>query len=80
MAKQTRLVSLIEASLNVGSGFIIAMVVWQLVVAPMFGYHVTIRDNAALTSIFTFVSIVRSYLWRRFFNAGLHKALVRWFK
>jgi hypothetical protein len=75
---QTRLVSLIEAALNTASGFVIAMLVWQLLVAPLFGYEVTARTNFAMTSIFTAVSVVRSYAWRRFFARGLHVVLLRW--
>ena len=65
---QTRKGSVLEAALNTASGFIVAMLVWQLLVAPLFGYEVTLYDNFWLTSIFTFVSIVRTYIWRRIFN------------
>ena len=75
---QSRLISLIESSLNMGSGFLLSLILWQLVIAPLFGYTVTFTDNMALTSIFTAVSIARSYAWRRFFNNGLHTALVKW--
>jgi hypothetical protein len=70
---QTRKQSLIEASLNIGSGFILSMCVYQLVM-PMFGYPVTLVDNLGITSIFTVVSVVRSYVWRRIFNAK-HRAV-----
>ena len=65
---QTRKGSLLEATLNIGSGFIVAMLVWQLIAAPLFGYKVTLYDNFWLTMIFTVVSMVRSYFWRRLFN------------
>ena len=65
---QTRKGSLLEATLNIGSGFIVAMLTWQLVAAPLFGYKVTLQDNFWLTMIFTVVSVVRSYFWRRLFN------------
>ena len=65
---QTRKGSLLETTLNIGSGFIVAMLVWQLIVAPLFGYEVTLYDNFWLTMIFTVVSVVRSYFWRRLFN------------
>ena len=65
---QTRKGSLLEATLNIGSGFIVAMLVWQLIAAPLFGYEVTLYDNFWLTMIFTVVSVVRSYFWRRLFN------------
>ncbi len=76
---QTKLVSLIEALCNIGSGFVLSLVVWQWLVAPLFGYEVTFADNLALTSIFTVISIARSFAWRRFFNNGLHLWLTRRF-
>ena len=57
-----------EAVLNVGSGFLLAMLIWQLIANPLYGYDVTLLENLGLTSIFTGVSLIRSYLWRRFFN------------
>lgn len=74
--EQTRLVSLIESVCNVGSGFLLSLVLWQFVVAPAFGYAVTMTTNLALTSIFTITSVARGYLWRRFFARGLHQAVV----
>lgn len=73
--QQSKLVSGIETVLNQASGFLLSLVVWQWVVAPLFGYEVTLLDNLGLTSIFTIVSMLRSYAWRRFFNAGLHDAV-----
>jgi hypothetical protein len=75
--EQTRLVSLIESCCNVGSGFLLSMVLWQFVVAPAFGYAVTLTTNFWLTSIFTVTSVLRGYAWRRFFARGLHRAAVR---
>jgi membrane protein implicated in regulation of membrane protease activity len=65
---QSKTGSLIEAALNIGSGFFIAMIVWQVVAGPWFGYDISFGDNFALTSLFTGISLVRSYLWRRYFN------------
>lgn len=74
---QTRLVSFIESVVNVGSGFLLSLLLWQFVVAPAFGYEVTMSTNLVLTSIFTVTSVVRGYLWRRFFANDLHRAVVR---
>ena len=70
---QTRKSSVLEAALNTASGFVVAMLVWQLLVAPLFGYHVTLGDNFWLTLIFTVVSIVRNYVWRRIFNCFVER-------
>ncbi len=65
---QSKTVSAVEAFLNIGSGFLISMVVWQTIANPLFGYDVSLIENFGLTSIFTVVSVIRSYLWRRWFN------------
>lgn len=64
---QLRRHSLLEASLNTASGFILSVLV-GLWVYPAFGIH-EFQNNLAVTSIFTIVSIIRSYIWRRIFNA-----------
>ena len=65
---QTRLGSALESLLHIGSGFFLAMFIWQVIANPLFGYDVTLLENFGLTAIFTSVSLLRSYLWRRFFN------------
>ncbi len=65
---QTRLGSALESLLNIGSGFLLSMAIWQLIANPLYGYDVTLIENFGLTTIFTVVSLFRSYLWRRFFN------------
>lgn len=72
---QTKLESLLEASANTAIGFVVAFLTWQLIAAPLMGYEVTFRDNLIITSIFTVASVVRGYLCRRFFNAGLHRVV-----
>lgn len=72
--RQTKLVSLIEATSNTASGFLLSFFVWHFV-GPLFGYEVTWSDNLIFTSIFTVVSILRSYFWRRFFANELHRAV-----
>lgn len=60
--------SLLEAVLNTTSGFIFSMTLGQ-VVYPLFGFNATLSQNFIITLIFTVVSIIRSYVWRRVFNA-----------
>ena len=64
---QSRLGSLIEATVNVAIGFCISVAVGRYAY-PAFGYEVTLSHNAALTVVFTVTSMVRSYYLRRFFN------------
>ena len=76
--KQSRLGSVIEAVLNVGSGFVIALILWQFVVSPLWSYEVTMLDNLGLTSIFTVVSVARSYVWRRVFERRIRRGIQRY--
>ena len=66
--QQTRIESAIERACDISTGFFLS---WCL-------YEFYIRDNPELTSfvvvsMFTAISLVRGYFWRRFFNKGLHK-------
>lgn len=65
---QTRLESFIEQLLNIGSGFLISLLVWELVVKPVWNLQTSFAENFHITALFTVVSIARSYTWRRFFN------------
>jgi len=73
---QTRLQSLVEALLNVLIGYVINFVA-NLLILPLFGFNVTLTQNLAIGAIFTAISIVRSYLIRRYFNAKLHNLAER---
>ena len=75
---QTKLESFIETLLNIASGFIVSLVVWQWVVAPLYNIPVDIESNIGITAIFTVTSIIRSYYWRRFFAIGLHQKISMW--
>jgi len=68
---QTKLGSLYEAVFNVLIGFAINFVA-NLYVLPLFGFNVTLSQNLAIGAIFTVISVARSYLIRRYFNARLH--------
>ena len=64
---QTKTQSLIEAFLNTLSGYLISVLV-QVLLFPAYGVHLSLGDNMQLVAIFTAVSIVRSYFWRRYYN------------
>lgn len=74
-AGQTKLESFLEAATSTAFGFAISFAVWQSIAKPVFGYDVTLMDNFWLTTIFTVVSLARQYIFRRFFNANIHKAI-----
>jgi hypothetical protein len=71
---QTRLGSFIEAWANIFIGLGIN-ILGQLLIYPVFGIHVTIRTNLGIAALFTIVSLARSYILRRWFNARLHSWL-----
>lgn len=66
--RQTRLMSLVEASANTVIGWGISVVVGQLLIYPAYGYEVTIVDNFGMTAAFVAVSLTRSYIFRRLFE------------
>ena len=66
--KQSKLMSLAEALLNVAIGYIIA-VATQLLVFPIFGLNVSLSNNLLIGAFFTVVSIARSFAVRRLFEA-----------
>ena len=68
---QTRLGSFIEACVNVAIGLAISLVANALVF-PRFGFHPSLSDNVWISVIYTVISLVRSYVLRRWFNARLH--------
>lgn len=69
---QTKKGSLLEVALNILSGYLIAWII-GIWIYPLFGFAVTNKQNTILTLIFTLVSIIRSYFWRRLFNFYLTK-------
>jgi hypothetical protein len=67
---QTRLESLIESLFNVAIGYTVALAS-QLVIFPLFDVHLSLSSNLAIGAWFTLVSVIRSYVVRRWFNARL---------
>lgn len=66
--KQSRLMSLVESVANVIVGYGVA-VVTQILIFPVFGLQTTLGQNLAMGGIFTIVSLARSFLLRRLFEA-----------
>lgn len=70
---QTKLESLIESIVNILIGYGVALAS-QLVLFPLFGILISFSTNLWIGLWFTIISLVRSYVIRRWFNARLHKA------
>jgi hypothetical protein len=64
---QTQWESFMETVFNTASGFAIS---WLLTtwVLPMYGFAITVGQGFQITCIFTVISVLRSYVWRRTFN------------
>ena len=68
--QQSKLDSFIEALLSTFIGFIVSFTA-NLILMPMLGIPVSLSQNFILTVAFTFVSVARSYMVRRFANKYL---------
>lgn len=68
---QSRRHSFLEALAGTAIGMVISVLL-GLVVYPLFGHAFTLQQNVGIMLIFTVVSVVRSYLVRRGFNALHH--------
>lgn len=64
---QTKRQSLIESATNIAIGYTVALLS-QLIVFPLVGIHVSFSTNLEIGLYFTLISLVRSYLVRRWFN------------
>ena len=65
---QSRLMSLVEAIVNVVVGYGLA-VLTQIAVFPIFGLRTSLPEHLAIGGVFTVVSLARSYALRRTFEA-----------
>jgi len=72
---QSRTMSLVESIANVVVGFVVA-VATQLIVFPLFGIKAGLAQNLGIGSLFTAVSLARSYTLRRLFD-GLSRRRMR---
>lgn len=72
---QTRLESFVEAWVNVVIGFTINYLANLVIIPYVMGVPLSLKANFIMGCFFTIVSVARSYAIRRWFNAGLHKAI-----
>lgn len=76
--QQSRKESFLEQTFNVGSGFFLAVLTWEACLVMISWGWFNYDDTITITSIFTVVSFVRGYFWRRFFNAKVHRLVHEW--
>ena len=65
---QTKLGSITEAWANIAVGFAINFTA-NMLILPLFGFTtLTLRNNFIIGLLYTVISLVRSYVLRRWFN------------
>lgn len=67
MKGQNKIHSFFEAVANVVIGYGVALLS-QILIFPIFEIKVSLNQNISIGLIFTGISLLRSYLLRRFFN------------
>lgn len=60
--------SMTEVVVSTAVAFAISAALQQWVINPLFGLGTSPAENLLITVLFTIISLVRSYLFRRFFN------------
>jgi hypothetical protein len=60
--------SMVETITNVAIGLVVSFLS-QVVIFKYYDIHISLAQNLELTLYFTVVSIIRSYVLRRFFNS-----------
>ncbi len=60
--------SVVETITNVAIGLVVSFLS-QVVIFKYYDIHISLAQNLELTLYFTVVSIIRSYVLRRFFNS-----------
>lgn len=71
---QSRKHSFVESLTNVAIGYVIAFVS-QLLIFPMYGGDFTLAQNIYIGLWFTLISVIRSYIIRRWFTKKTETAL-----
>ena len=72
MSSQPHHHSVLEQVLNVGSGMVISYFVWVFVLMPIFDINVSMYESLEIVAVFTAISVIRGYIWRRIFNWYQH--------
>ena len=65
---QSKKDSLIESLTSTTIGWLMGVIL-NMLVLPLFDYDVSLTDGVLISIIFTAVSVIRSYVIRRWFNS-----------
>ena len=64
---QSKVMSFVESCANIAVGYGVA-VASQIIIFPFFGINLPLKDNFLIGVWFTLISLIRSYVIRRWFN------------
>lgn len=59
---------MIEVATNIAIGLVVSFIS-QIVIFKLYDIHISVTQNIEITIWFTVISIIRSYLVRRWFNS-----------
>lgn len=65
---QSKRMSMIEVATNIVIGLVVSFIS-QIAVFKLYDIHISVTQNVEITIWFTVISIIRSYLIRRWFNS-----------
>jgi hypothetical protein len=65
---QSRRMSMIEVATNIAIGLVVSFIS-QIAIFKLYDIHISVTQNIEITIWFTVISIIRSYLIRRWFNS-----------
>lgn len=65
---QSKRMSMIEVATNIAIGLVVSFIS-QIAVFKLYDIHISVTQNVEITIWFTVISIIRSYLIRRWFNS-----------
>jgi hypothetical protein len=65
---QSRCMSMIEVATNITIGLVVSFIS-QIAIFKLYDIHISVTQNVEITIWFTVISIIRSYLIRRWFNS-----------
>jgi hypothetical protein len=65
---QSRRMSMIEVATNIVIGLVVSFII-QIAIFKLYDINISVTQNVEITIWFTVISIIRSYLIRRWFNS-----------
>lgn len=77
---QSRTDSLMEAVVNISIGLVISTIANHFVLPAVLGVSMSVGQNVIIATIFTAISLARSYAIRRLFNGRSVWAAIRGMK